>query len=339
MKLSYYGLAALILPLSAAACSHSPTAVDPRPGGGPMEIGRTYTAWFYEGRVDPLWARLSPELQGAFGGREGLRAFRQEVQRQAGTERSVSEERLIPWLGSTLYSRTASFDRTAAPMLVQWYVRPDGQAVGFLVAPAQEPAATRYLEYQTITPLRLPLDGPAFVFWGGRSTVENYHAAATDQRFAYDFVIAHGGSTVSGDPARNESYHCFGAPVRAPGAGTVAARGDGVPDNVPGRMNEGQPLGNYVVLDHGNGEFSFLAHLKRGSVAVQPGEAVRAGDVVGQCGNSGNTSEPHLHYHLQNTAVFGRGEGLPAQFLSYLADGNRVERGEPSRGQTVAAAP
>jgi murein DD-endopeptidase MepM/ murein hydrolase activator NlpD len=90
-----------------------------------------------------------------------------------------------------------------------------------------------------------------------------------------------------------------------------------------------------VILDHGNGEFSLLAHLRRGSVAVRPGATVAAGQKLGECGNSGNTSEPHLHYHLQNTAVFGRAEGLPAQFMVYTADGRPVTRGEPVRGQTI----
>lgn len=340
MKLRFHALLALAAPW-AAACASSPTAIvdDPERITDPMLAGRTYTTWFYQGRVDDLWPRFTPGMQRAFGGPSGVLAFREQVRAQAGTEREVHDERLINWLGTTLYARTAAFTGTPRPMLVQWYVEPDGDAAGFLVTAAEAPAESRHLDYQTRTPLRLPFDLPAFVFWGGRSTVENYHAAARDQRFAYDLVIARGAATHSGDAARNESYHCFGAPVLAPGDGTVAARMDGIADNVPGVMNAAQPLGNHVVLDHGNGEYSFLAHLKRGSLAVQQGQAVRAGDVIGQCGNSGNSSEPHLHYHLQTTPVFGQGEGLPAQFIAYLADGRPVARGEPTRGQTVAPAP
>jgi murein DD-endopeptidase MepM/ murein hydrolase activator NlpD len=90
-----------------------------------------------------------------------------------------------------------------------------------------------------------------------------------------------------------------------------------------------------VILDHGNGEYSLLAHLRHGSVAVAAGARISAGDKVGECGNSGNTTEPHLHYHLQDTPVFGRAEGLPAQFTGYVADGRPVARGEPVRGQTI----
>jgi murein DD-endopeptidase MepM/ murein hydrolase activator NlpD len=110
-----------------------------------------------------------------------------------------------------------------------------------------------------------------------------------------------------------------------------------VADNTPGVMNRLQALGNHVVLDHGNGEFSFLCHFKKGSVAVKTGQKVKAGEPLGQCGNSGNSSEPHLHYHLQTTAVPFHGAGLPAQFLRYRANGETVERGEPTQGQNVEA--
>ncbi len=126
-------------------------------------------------------------------------------------------------------------------------------------------------------------------------------------------------------------------PIRAPGSGTVVAAVDGVDDNQPVTMNPSQPLGNHVIVDHGNGEYSFLAHFKKGSVKVETGSRVGSGDLLGLCGNSGNSSEPHLHYHLQTTADFGQGEGLPVQFRSFLADGEAVSRGEPVRGQTVEA--
>ena len=79
-----------------------------------------------------------------------------------------------------------------------------------------------------------------------------------------------------------------------------------------------------------------LAHLRQGSVAVGQGQQVAAGDTLGRCGNSGNTSEPHLHFHLQDSPVFGQGNGLPAFFNDYTADGKAVDRGEPVQGQVVS---
>ena len=148
-------------------------------------------------------------------------------------------------------------------------------------------------------------------------------------------MIRRDGSTHTGDGLENKEYFCFGQPVLAPGAGSVVEAVDGIPDNRPSNMNQTQALGNHVIIDHGNGEYSFIAHFKNGTVLAKQGQRVGQGDQLGECGNSGNSSEPHVHYHLQTTAIFGKGEGLPAQFQRYYADGNWVERGEPTRGQNL----
>jgi murein DD-endopeptidase MepM/ murein hydrolase activator NlpD len=71
-------------------------------------------------------------------------------------------------------------------------------------------------------------------------------------------------------------------------------------------------LGNHVIVDHGNGEYSLFAHLKQGSVTVKPGQRVRAGDALGGVGMSGDAFLVHLHYQLQSGPAFE--EGLPAYF-------------------------
>lgn len=194
-------------------------------------------------------------------------------------------------------------------------------------------------DYETRTTLRLPFDGEWWVFWGGRSREENYHRASELQRYAYDFVVRRDGSTHRGDGSRNQDYWCEGELVLAPAAGTVVVSEDGVPENVPGEMNADEKLGNHVVIDHGHGEFSLFAHLQAGSVSVERGAAVEAGTPVGACGNSGNSSEPHLHYQLQTGPDFFESESVPAPFHDYLSDGERVEVGEPRRGQAVAPVP
>lgn len=90
-------------------------------------------------------------------------------------------------------------------------------------------------------------------------------------------------------------------------------------------------------MNLGSGEFVFLAHLMQGSVKVDAGQTVARGEGVGRCGNSGNTSEPHLHLHIQTTANLQSGEGLPAYFGGYRADGVPVARGEPEKGQTLTS--
>src|SRR5690606_7128195 len=106
-------------------------------------------------------------------------------------------------------------------------------------------------------------------------------------------------------------------PVLAPANGTVAHATGDLPDQAIGDTDRANPAGNHVAIDLGNDEYVFLAHLRRGSVAVKEGDTVAEGQVLGRCGNSGNTSEPHLHIHLQTSPILGQGEGLPVFFNSY----------------------
>ena len=108
---------------------------------------------------------------------------------------------------------------------------------------------------------------------------------------------------------------------------------------MPGVVSTRKVFGNHVIIDHQNGEYSFLAHFKQGSIAVEMGDVVKTGHLLGLCGNSGNSTEPHLHYHLQTAPTYHEGAGLPAQFRDYVADGKSVARGEPVKGQRVMPEP
>lgn len=299
--------------------------------------GRELTASFYAGESEKLWAAFSADLRQAIGASADLAAFRESVADQFGAESDLLGESVEAASGRpdwTTYTRRALFER--ATLLVQWTFDAKGRVEGFFVKPADQEAPSDYLAYETKASLRLPFDGEWFVFWGGRTLKQNQHAVTPDQRFAYDFLIAKHGSSHAGAGRKNEDYLCFGQPVLAPADGVVVEAVDGVDDNVPGVMNAKAPLGNHVVLDHGGGEFSFLAHFKKGSLVVKAGDGVKAGALLGRAGNSGRSSEPHVHYHLQTTATFARGQGLPAQFQGYLANGKSVPRGEPVAGQFVA---
>ena len=329
-------IAALALAvLGLASPARAQQGDDPR-----MATGRRYTQWLYEGRADSLFARFGPQMRAAIPTLEAFAGMQQQIQAGLGAETEVLSERIVdppPVPGMTVYVRSARFAN--APMVLDVTVATDsaGTIHGLLVRPqgGPQPAPSQYLEYQTRTPLRLPFAGEWFVYWGGRTVEQNYHVAYPSQRFAYDLMVMRGGSSHQGDGTALEQYYCWGQPILAPGAGTVSSAVDSLPDQQIGTMNPQRPTGNHVIVDHGNGEFSLMAHLRRGSVAVRAGDRVAAGQKVGECGNSGNTTEPHLHYHLQNGPVFGQAEGMPAQFLGYVADGQPVERGEPVKGQTI----
>lgn len=169
--------------------------------------------------------------------------------------------------------------------------------------------------------VRLPADEVIRVAWGGDSIKTNYHAAAPDQRWAYDLVIEP--NYFSGSE-NLEDYSCYGVSVVAPIAGTVVSAHDGEPDEIPSVVSNNftAPTGNHVfILIEETNTYLVIAHLKNGSVAVATGDIVEEGQVIGECGNSGNTSEPHIHIHHQrqdptvNPLNFA--EGLPLYFRDH----------------------
>ncbi len=196
-----------------------------------------------------------------------------------------------------------------------------------------------YLNYKTQTQLQLPFEGEWYIFNGGRTHEDGAHhfvSWGSGQRYAIDVVIKKDGKSYSGDGTKNEDYYCFGKPLKAPAYGVVTGTENTIEDNIPGELNDDAiATGNYVMIDHLNGEHSLLAHFKKGTILVSVGDTVTAGQQLGETGNSGNSSEAHLHFHLQNSSKFLESTGLPAQFKNYYVNGSFTEEGEPTRGQVI----
>ncbi len=177
-----------------------------------------------------------------------------------------------------------------------------GEVSGLNFAPVTPLLGDPRADYQSDVTFRLPFDGLWYTFWGGDDALHNYHVAAAPQRHAYDFVVWKDGSTFSGDGIALEDYYCYGQPVLAPAAGDVVTVVDDLPEVKPQvEMDSEHPAGNHVVIQVAEGEYLFVAHMQPGSIQVRVGETVSAGQVIGLAGNSGNTSEPHIHVHLQDT--------------------------------------
>jgi len=192
------------------------------------------------------------------------------------------------------------------------------------------------------TKLSLPFKGKWLVFWGGDTKELNQHHDAPNQRFAFDFLGAdEQGKTRKGKAQVNEDYFAFGREVLAPADGNVTDVINGVRDNVPGSMNPYSALGNAVFIQHREHEVSVLAHLKLGSITVKVGNKVKRGQVIGLCGNSGNSSEPHLHYHLQNTPVIQDGTGIKCYYQKVIVLENGKKQSKtnysPIKGETIVA--
>ena len=138
------------------------------------------------------------------------------------------------------------------------------------------------------------------------------------QRFAIDWMQVNAkGELVQGDPADVNHYVDYGAKVYAVADGTVVDVLDDLPDQPPGKLPDPTKItlrtvdGNHVTLDMGHGLYVFYAHLKKGTVRVHRGDRVKVGEVIGELGNSGNTSAPHLHIHVMDSPSALASDGLP----------------------------
>jgi murein DD-endopeptidase MepM/ murein hydrolase activator NlpD len=153
--------------------------------------------------------------------------------------------------------------------------------------------------------------------------------AAIGQRFAIDWVrLRDDGKTFQGDDKDNKNYLAYGSEALAVADGVVTETKDGIPENIPGENSRAVPItletvgGNHVILDLGGGHFAFYAHLQPGSLRVKLGDKVRRGQIVGLVGNSGNSTEPHLHFHIENGNSPLGAEGLPYSLASFEVVGH-----------------
>ena len=188
------------------------------------------------------------------------------------------------------------------------------------------------------TAMRFPLAGTWFVAVAG--TPHGAHRWALPEAFAYD-IVALGNGTLSfkNKGERFEDYYAYGAPVLAVADGTVLEVVSDQPEDPAVLRRPGESLeayaarsgeiqqsllqrgdqaivGNFVLIDHGNGEYSVYAHLKPGKPVVQAGQRVTAGTQIGWLGSSGNSTEPHLHFHICDAPSTLHCAGIPPAFTN-----------------------
>lgn len=260
--------------------------------------------------------------------------------------------------GAALRLRTVFALAAAATLVVASFTGPDWLAwagsawfvvaLVLLFAPVTQPG-TRSQPVVVQPPVRgrwTALNSPA-------SRVPSHGTHAYGQTYAIDLIN-------EPDPARPRvalarwplgrragTFPGFGQPVLAPADGVVVAVSDWQRDHwsrtsapallylmlVEGPVREatgpGRVVGNHVVLDLGDGVYALLAHLRRRSALVKRGDLVRAGQALAACGNSGNSSEPHLHFQLMDRPGTLLGAGVPFTFPG----------GVPANGQVLAADP
>lgn len=280
----------------ATAIAANPAVVADEPASakamGAAEVAAAVVADLQAGNADRLHARFGDTMKAAVP----LAQLRIMVTQLPGARGAITGLEPI-----RVASREGSFKLVAEKGAWQMDLSLDdaGRIAGLLLKdpPADAPAVSRS------APIGLPFRGTWKVFWGGDTVERNYHVATPNQRRAADLLIVGAdGMTHTGDGTRNLDYLAYGKDIHAVAAGRVTLVVDGVPDNKPGEMNPMMATGNTVVIEHGTGLYSMTAHFIPGSIKVKVGQKVRAGQVLGRCGNSGNSSEPHIHFQLQDGA-------------------------------------
>ena len=210
-----------------------------------------------------------------------------------------------------------------------------GKINGLFVKPFEE-------EFEKVVPGRnrttmiLPFNGEWFVFWGGDTKEQNYHIANKAQKNAFDIVMVdEKGKSYKTNGLTNDDYYAFGQPLIAPCDAEVVLSVDGVKDNKPGEMNTAYVPGNSVILKTSHNEYLLFAHFKQYSIKVKQGDKVKKGQLLGLCGNSGNSSEPHLHFHIQDEENMLKATGIKCYFEKILVNGEAKTDYSPVKGERI----
>jgi murein DD-endopeptidase MepM/ murein hydrolase activator NlpD len=290
------------------------------------QVSTKFVSFYNVDKNDSIVAMFSPEMNAALS-IEKFTQFSAGLKLQLGSIKKIRFVRLQS--ASALYETT--FDNAALGMTIT--LNPKNEIAGLLFKP--------YTEAKEIirnnTKMKLPFKGEWSVTWGGDTKEQNYHVESVAQKNACDFLIYdEKGLTHKGTGEANEDYYAFGKELYAPCDGEVVLVVDGIKDNIPGVLNPIYIPGNTVIIKTANGEFVFFAHFKQHSIIVKQGQKVTTGALLGLCGNSGNSSEPHLHFHLQNTEDMTKATGAKCFFDQLKVNGVLKSDYSPVKGDKIS---
>jgi peptidase M23-like protein len=153
------------------------------------------------------------------------------------------------------------------------------------------------------------------------------------QRYAIDWIqLGDDGKAFTGDEHDNKSYHAWDQEIHAVADGKIVEVKDGIPENVPNSGKLATPItydtlpGNHIIQELSEGHYAAYAHLRPGTIKVKVGDTVHSGDVLAHLGNTGNSSEPHLHFQVCDAPSFPASEGLPFAIDQYTYDDYKIDK-------------
>lgn len=188
-------------------------------------------------------------------------------------------------------------------------------------------------------------NGPANNSIHRRTIIALGPAVVIPERYAVDWVkLGADGNSFHGDPKENGNYYAYRSEIHAVGDGRVVSVLDGVPENVPNSPTMAVTItlaniaGNSVIEDLGGGHYALYAHMIPGTVRVKPSDHVKDGQMLGLLGNSGNSTEPHLHFQISDSPMALGGEGLPFLLSRFTRREYHMEmKGENPASMTLGA--
>jgi hypothetical protein len=284
---------------------------------------------YNEAHYGRIFSMFSPDMQEALP-LEKTEEFFAGLQSQAGR---ITQRQFVKMTQGTVAIYKTNFEHTI--FTINLSIDKNKKINGLYIKPfADESQPT---PARNSSKLILPFKEEWTVIWGGDTKELNYHVESPAQKNAFDLVITNAsGKSFKTDGKTNEDYYAFGKEIIAPCDGTVVLVIDGVKDNAIGETNTFNVGGNMVILKTAANEYLVFCHFKHGTLQVKEGQSLKQGQLLGLCGNTGNSSEPHLHFHIQNIENLNSATGVKCYFEKIRVNGTEKKDYSPIQKEKIS---
>jgi hypothetical protein len=290
-------------------------------------IAGKFETYYNQDKYDDIFNMFAKVMQDALP-IDKTKEFLTQLKSQAGKILSLNFESYQ----ASYASYKSTFEKVIFTLSIS--VDNDGKINGLFIKPYQ-PDNSPKMERNT-TKMMLPFNNEWTVIWGGDTKELNYHIESKAQKNAFDVVMNDSiGKSYKTDGKTNDDYLAFGQYILSPCEGEVVIVVDGIKDNKPGELNPIYAPGNSVLIKTDSNEYLFFGHFKKRSIKVREGQRVKQGALLGLCGNSGNSSEPHLHFHIQNVEDMNIATGVKCYFEKIIVNGKNREDYSPIKNDKI----
>jgi len=283
---------------------------------------------YNQSNYDSIFALFSIEMQNALP-IDKTEEFFKGLKSQAG---QITQREFINFENQSYASYKTKFERGLFAVNIS--VDNNSKINGLFVKPFNANNLPNIVRNQT--KLTLPFNDNWNVFWGGDTKDLNYHVDNEAQKNAFDFLILDkSGKSYKTDGKTNEDYYAYGKELLSPCDGEIVLVIDGVKENIPGELNYFDLGGNTIILKTANNEYLVFCHLKHQSIKVKEGQKVFQEQLLGLCGNTGHSSEAHLHFHIQNVEDINKATGVKCFFDKIIVNGQLKKDYSPVKNDII----